>query len=167
MIWWVLFVLKNSDSYPSDGKAQCPAGKYCWKAPPLYPQSAARCQPRHFQYTAFLHRRYAATGQCRSHRPVPDSTAWCTGIKKEHLSDFSKKCSKVLCKPQFVFLLTFITLHNESWFSMDLLSNWCQIEGDTAILTYFAFCVWRINEIFSINYWSIGFIVGIWPDCFM
>ena len=81
--------------------------------------------------------------------------------KKEHLSDFSKKCSKVLCKPQFVFLLTFITLHNEPWFSMDMLSNWCQIEGDTAILTYFAFCVWRINEIFSINYWSIGFIVGI------
>lgn len=80
--------------------------------------------------------------------------------KKKHLSDFSKKCSKVLCKPQFVFLLTFITLHNEPWFSMDMLSNWCQIEGDTAILTYFAFCVWRINEIFSINYWSMGFIVG-------
>lgn len=28
----MLFVLKNSDSYPSDGKAQCPAGKYAVNA---------------------------------------------------------------------------------------------------------------------------------------
>ena len=62
---------------------------------------------------------------------------------------------------QCVFLLTFTTLRDESWLSTNLLSKWCQKGGDTAVFAYLAFCIYRTSVIFSADYWSMGFIVGI------